>query len=139
MRFNDTDTYNFEIAAAAAGTVSKYRTLDKKFRFKGWTWMYESTEANADNKVDFVIDYTTDGTNFTTLYSNGNPQGLLNTSAPLVGNINTGSGVTDGGAGVVQTPTEAEVAAGAVLRVTVVTAGTGTIPAIQVDVNGLKH
>lgn len=133
-RDNDITRIPARAAAASAGTTQTYsQTLNRPAIFQGWAWTYESTEANADNTLDFAIAYTTDGTNFTTLFANANPNGLLNTSDPLVSNVNKGDAGSSGGAATSVTPTEARIPAGAVIRTTIVTAGTGTIPAVSVD------
>ena len=135
-RFNSKKVYDFRAAAATAATSTQYKTVEQTFLFTDYQWMYETTEANADNTLDWVVDYTVDGTNFISLVTNANAVGLLNTSAPLVGNINSGNAASAGVAGVVAAPTVVRVPAGAVIRVALTTAGTGTVPAIQFDVIG---
>lgn len=135
-RFNHNKVYTFRAAAAAAATDTQYKTVTGTFIFTGFEWMYESTEANADNTLDFVLDYTTDGTNYTALYTNANPMGLLNTGAPLVGFRDTADAASSGAAGTSVTPTVVRVPANAVLRCRLTTAGTGTIPAVQMDIIG---
>lgn len=135
-RSADISVFNFRAAAAAAGTATAYRTVPQTFVFSGFAWMYESAEANTDNTLDFVLDYTEDGTNYTALHTNANAVGLLDTAAPLVGQVNKGDAASGGGAAVAVTPTPARVPKGAVLRCRITTAGTGTIPAVQLDALG---
>ena len=135
-RFNNETVFRSLITAATAGAQSRYFAVTQTFYFQGFCWFYESTEANSDNTLDFVIDYTTDGTNFTTLHTNANAVGFLDTGAPLVVFENMGNAGSAGGAAVAVTPTGARVPAGATLRVTCTTAGTGTIKAMQFDVFG---
>ena len=135
-RFNSKKVYSVRAAAAAAATSTQYKTVEQTFLFTDYQWMYETTEANADNTLDWVVDYTVNGTDFISLVTNANAVGLLNTSAPLVGNINSGNAASAGTAGVVAAPTVVRVPAGAVIRVALTTAGTGTVPAIQFDVIG---
>lgn len=136
-RFNNKHTFEVSVAAAsAAAAAARYFPVDQPFLFTDYSWMYATTEANADNTLDFVADYTVDGTNFISLQTNANAVGLLNTSAPLVTNINAGNAASGGGAAVVAAPTVVRVPAGAVIRVILTTAGTGTIPAIQFNVVG---
>lgn len=135
-RFNSKKTFNFRAAAASAATATSYLPVAQTFLFTDFQWMYESTEANADNTLDFVLDYTTDGTNYTALYTNANPMGLLNTGAPLVGFTNYADAASSGATGVVVTPTVVRVPANAIIRCRLTTAGTGTIPAVQMNVIG---
>lgn len=137
--------WRLEIAAASAGTVTKYDLIDRAVNIKSIMWTYESTETNADNTVDYKLDYTTDGTNFTTVFDNINPNGLLETAAPLVNNVNKGNAASSGVAGADLTTTfQAEstvgstyrVPAGATLRFAVVTAGTGTVKAMDFVIVG---
>lgn len=125
-------------AAASAGTGTTYHPVGSRpFLFQGFAWLYETTEANADNTLDFVIDYTTDGGGaYTELFTNANAVGLADTSAVLTLNSNKGNAASGGGAAVAVTPTEARVPANAVIRVRLVTAGTGTVPAVQMLVEG---
>lgn len=142
----DRDLRHFRVtaAAASAGTTTTYFNVGPNaFLVKGFSWMYESTEANADNTLDFTIAYTVDGTNFTTVYANGNANGLLNTAAPLVPVTNYGDAASGGAAAIDLSAkfdptyyTTNRIPAAAVLRVVTVTAGTGTIPAYQFNVFG---
>ncbi len=135
-RLNNRITYDFRAAAASAGTATSYRAVNQAFYFTDFSWFYESTEANADNTLDFVIDYTEDGTNYTALYTNGNAMGLGDTGAALNLNENIADAASGGATGVSVTPTVVRVPKGAVLRCRLTTAGTGTVPAIQFDVIG---
>lgn len=137
-RLNNEHDFNFRLPAAAAGAVVGYAPVNQTFLFTDYSWFYESTEANADNALDWAIDYTTDGTNFTAILSNANAAGLLNTAAPLVLVTNSGNAASAGAAAVAATPTVVRVPAGAVMRATITTSGTGTIPAVQFSVTGQK-
>jgi len=133
-RDNDITRIPARAAAASAGTTQTYtQTLNRPAIFQGWAFTYESAEANTDNTLDFAIAYTTDGSNFTTLFANGNAVGLLDTGVPLVSQVNKGDAASGGAAATAVTPTEARIPAGATIRTTIVTAGTGTIPAVSVD------
>ena len=135
-RFNSKKVFTFRAAAASAATDTQYKTVEQTFLFTDFQWMYETTEANADNTLDFVLDYTVDGTNFTALYTNANPMGLLNTGAPLVGFTDYADAASSGTTGVAVVPTVVRIPANAVLRSRLTTAGTGTVPAIQMSVIG---
>lgn len=143
-RDNVVSQYFARTAAALAGTTYVWFPMPGKGTltaegpqaaiFIGWSWLYETTEANADNTLDFVIDYGAN-TTFTALFTNGNACGLLDTGAVLTPFINAGSAASGGGAAVDQTVTQTRVPLGTtatVVRCTFVTAGTGTIPAIQI-------
>lgn len=131
-RDNNIATLTARAAAASAGTTTVYvPTGSRPLLFNGFNWLYESSEANTDNTFDWAIAYATDGTTFTTLYANGNANGLLDSSAVLVQNVNKGDAASGGGAAIAVTPTQARIPANAVVRFTLVTAGTGTIPAVQ--------
>lgn len=134
-RSADIAIFNFQKPAAAAGTVTLWHIVPQTFIFTGFSWMYETTEANADNTFDFTIDSGTSAT-FTALHTNANAVGLLDSSAVLTPNTDKGNAAAGGGAAVAVTPTSARVAAGQVLRVVMVTAGTGTVPLIHLDVLG---
>lgn len=136
MRSADISIIHFEKAAAAAGTTTLYKIVPQTFMFTGWSWAYETTEANADNTFDFDISFGVSAS-FTALFTNGNPNGLLDTGAVLTPFTNMGNAVAGGGAAIAVTPTVARVAAGNVIRATMVTAGTGTVPLIHLDVIGL--
>lgn len=127
--------------AASAGAVTSYlATAQRPFMCHGYSWFYESAEANVDNELYFNIAYSTDGTNFTDVIdvANATAPGLLNTSAPLVVNDRRGNAASEGAAaaavdtdfGPVRIP------AGAVIRFTLTTEGTGTIPACNVQLDG---
>lgn len=111
-------------AAATAGTATTYKPSGSRpFIVKGVEWFYESTEANADNTFDFAVEYTTDGTNFTDIRTNGAALGLLDTAAVLDVAVH-GSELS------------VRIPANAVIRFTMVSAGTGTIPAINLCLSG---
>ena len=108
------------------------------FLFEGFVWGYETTEANSDNTIDFVITYDSaeDGTFATTLHTNANAIGLLDTAAVGEFVTNFGDAAIAGGAAVAVTPTRARVPAGQTIRVAITTAGTSTVPAIMFAVFG---
>lgn len=147
-RDSDYTSLNFSFAAATQGTVSKYRSISVPFLFEGWDFMYETTEANADNTVTVAIAFTIDGSNFTTLKAvNSNTAGLGDSGAALLPFRNPSNPASAGVAwGAESSPTDVRVPvtsatyataiAPATVRVTLITAGTGTIPAIQVNVYG---
>ena len=124
-------------AAASAATTYLYYPVPVPFRFEGFTWSYQTAEANTDNTLDFVIesDSAGDGTFATALFTNGNANGLLNSSAIGEWNTNFANAASGGGAAVAAVPTAARVVAGSI-RVTIVTAGTGTIPGINFGIIG---
>ena|SRR3990167_6332486 len=124
-------------AAASAATTYLYYPVPVPFRFEGYAWSYQTVEANADNTLDFVIEYDSanDGTFATALHTNANACGLLNSSAIGEWNVNFGNAASGGGAAVAAVPTAARVTAGSI-RVTVVTAGTGTVPGINFAIMG---
>lgn len=137
--------WRIEIAAATAGTVTKYDLIDRPVNIKTFMWTFESTETNADNTLDYKLDYTVDGTNFTTVFDNVNPLGLADTAAALVNNVNKANAASSGTAGVDLTSTfdsEATVGstyripAGATLRFATTTAGTGTLKAMDFVITG---
>lgn len=131
-------TYGGQSAAATAGTVYQYYPVPVVFEFEGFSWCYTTTEANADNTFDFVIEYDSagDGTFATALHTNANAVGLLDSAAVGQFLTNKGNAAAGGGAAVAVTPTKARIPAGASIRVTVIRAGTGTIPAINFAVHG---
>lgn len=132
-------------AAAAAGTTTGYHPLGgsgvlsaegpRAAMFVGFAWLYEATEANADNTIDPVIDYGLSAT-FVSLFTNANANGLLDTGAILTQFINKGNAVAAAGAAVDVAVTQTRIPIGTVgniIRITTVTAGTGTVPATQVS------
>lgn len=127
-----------QIAAASAGTLNLYFPMPVPFRFEGFAWGYQTAEANTDNTMDFVItsDSGLDAGWATTLFTNVNTNGLLDSMGVGVIETNTGNAAIAGGAAVAVTPTAARVAAGATIRVAITTAGTGTVPAINFHIIG---
>lgn len=135
--FSNPEVYEARKLAAAAGTLIVGEPVGNRPVFiKGWGWLYEAAEANADNTLDFAIEYTTDGVAYTTIFVNGNANGLLDTSAVLLANNLKGSAAAPGGAAVAQSFSPIRVPANATIRFTVVTAGTGTIPGVVVYAYG---
>ena len=151
-RAKDFQEFRFRTAAASAATDTQYLPVSdyvgtsvlaepaRAFLASGFSWMYESTEANADNTIDFVIDYTTDGSTYTTIHTNANTVGLLDTSAILTMNTMIGDAAIAAAAGVAIVRLSGSASAAlpnvrvpgeAVIRYRMTTAGTGTIPAIQ--------
>lgn len=126
-----------EQAAASAATTYLYYPIPVAFRWEGFSWSYQSAEANTDNTLDFVIeaDAASAGSWGTTLFTNGNPNGLLDTSAVGVERTNYGNAASSGATAIAVTPTVARVA-GTTIRVTVITAGSGTVPAINFSIIG---
>lgn len=152
-RDKDYFSTTFRTAAASAATATAYFPLSFSgpigaagngaktpavFLFKGAGWMYESAEANTDNAVRFVLDYTTDGSAFTTIFDSGstNTLGLLDSGAIIITRENfTSPGVA--GVAAATTMTETRVPNLATLRCRTITSGTSTIPAIQLQVYGV--
>lgn len=131
--------------AAAAGTIITYHPLGgngtlsaegpKAALFVGWSWMYEATESATDNTTDFVIEYGLSAT-FTSLFTNGNPNGFLDTGAILTQFINNGNAASSGGAGIDVAVTQTRIplnTVGNILRITTVNAGTTSVSATQVS------
>lgn len=126
-------TVEKQAAAAAAGTANLYYSVPVPIRFLGFSWGYQAAEAGTDNTLDFVITADTggDGGFATTLHTNANACGLLDSAAVGEMLTNFGDAAIAGGAAVAVDVTETRVAAGATIRVALTTAGTGTIPAIN--------
>lgn len=139
-RNNDIARFVAIAPSTTEGTVTAYvANGERAVLFTGWDWFYESAEDDTDNTVDFAIAYTTDGSTFVDLFVNADPIGLLDTCDPLVGQVDTGDPATSGGAAIAVTPTEARIPPHAVIRIEIVTAGSGgegNIPAIQVAASG---
>jgi len=134
-------TLRASTAAASAGTLYLYYAIPVPFRFEGFSWGYQTAEANTDNTLDFVIsrDQDKDGTFDATgdaMFTNGNANGLLDSMALGRMRTNFGNAASGGATGIAVTPTVTRVDAGETIRVTVVTAGTGTVPAINFDIHG---
>ena len=152
-RSKDFREFRFRTAAASAATDTQYLPISdyagtsvlaepaRAFLASGFSWMYESAEANTDNTIDFVIDYTTNGGGaYTTIHTNANTVGLLDTSAELTMNTMIGDAAIAAAAGVAIVRLSGSSSAAlpnvrvpgdAVLRYRMTTAGTGTVPAIQ--------
>jgi hypothetical protein len=127
-----------EIAAASAGTVAAFIPMPVPFWWEGWCWGYRTTEANADNTLDWALgsDGDDDGTyDNAVLYTNGNPNGLLDSTAVGRFEYNTGDAASGGGAAIAITPTAQRIGAFTV-RANLITAGTGTVPAIMFGIIG---
>lgn len=142
-RDNERDFYfEFTIPAAVAGAVTKYTMLERPVVLKSFDWAYDSTETNADNTIIGKIDYTLDGTNFTTVFDGTTTTtGLLDTSAPLVVNVNKWNSVVAAGPGVdggkfTNPASLLKIPAGAMVRIVVTTAGTGTIKLMYFALRG---
>lgn len=137
MQFSNPNVFTAKKAAATAGTATVYELVgDRPVSIKGFQWAYESTEANADNTLDFAIEYSTDGSAWTAIKVNGNPNGLLNTGAVLDVFDKMADAASGGGAAVAAAFTPVRVPANAIIRFTIITAGTGTIPAILLAAYG---
>lgn len=134
--------FTFNIPAASAGAVVKYDMLERGIVLKSFNWLYESTETNADNTIIGKVEYTLDGTNFIMVFDGTTrTTGLLDTSAPLTTNVNKWIPASNGGAGFdggkFTDPTLLlKIPAGATIRVTVTTAGTGTIKTMDFTLLG---
>ena len=129
------------IAAASAATVNMFYGLPARFKFVGFEWNYETTEANADNTIDFVItrDQDKDGTHDATgdtIHTNANTCGLLDSAAVGQFRFNRGNAASAAGAAVAVTPTAVDIDDGETIRVAMTTAGTGTVPAINFNIVG---
>jgi len=136
--FRGYDTIEKEKPAAAAGTVTVYHAVANPFFVHGYEWFYETAEANVDNTFDFAVEYTTDGSAFTVIKANDNPNGLLNTAAPLV-NLDRRADAASSGAAAAAAENFApiRVPGNAVIRFQLITAGTGTIPLIHLAIYGV--
>lgn len=144
-RDNQINVLTSRSAAAAAGTVVSYFPLGgngtlsaegpKAALFVGWSWMYEATESAADNTTDFVIEYGLSAT-FVALFTNGNPNGFLDTGAILTQFINNGNAASSGAAGIDVAVTQTRIplnTVGNIIRITSVNAGTTSVSATQVS------
>ena len=135
-------------AAASAATGNIYLPLvggdtanpsgsPQAFIFEGFAWLYLAAEANTDNTLDFVITHDGgDGTFGTTVHTNANAVGLLDSAAVGEVQINRGDAASGGAAAAAVTPTQLRIPVDRTIRVAVTTAGTGTIPAIKFGVYG---
>ena len=127
--------------AASAGTVTVFIPIPaahehQAFKCTGFFWLYETTEANADNTLDFNITHGAAGTG-TTVYTNVNPNGLLDTGAPSTCFTNRRNAASGGAAAAAAAdPGEIRIPAGDTIQMTIVTAGTGTVPAVQLGLHG---
>lgn len=129
--------------AASAGNVPQFRGIPAYrggtvggYQWRGWFWLYETAEANTDNTLDFVIDNGVSAT-FTALFTNGNANGLLDTGAILTPFTNMGNAASGGATAIAVTPTVTKLAVATTVRHNTTTAGTGTIPALQMGSYGV--
>lgn len=128
-------------AAAVAGTVNTFHPVPvsdehQAFLAEGFFWMYETAEANTDNTLDFDITFGAAGTG-TTIFTNVNPNGLLDTGAAATLFTNRRDAASSGAAAAAAAnPANVRVPGDNTIRIQIVTAGTGTIPAIQVGIYG---
>ena len=140
-RDHDITIIEKRFAAAAAGTVNQWASLPNvdsalAFLAEGFFWYYETAEANADNTMDFNITYGPVGTG-TTIFTNANPNGLLNTGALLALFTNRRDAASSGeAAAAASDPADVRIPVNTQLQFTLVTAGTGTIPAIVLGIYG---
>lgn len=142
-RDHDITRIESRFAAAAAGTVNQWQALPdpgaghaQAFLAEGFYWYYETTEANADNTMDFNITYGAAGTG-TTVFTNANANGLLDTGAVL--NVFTNrrdAAIAAGAAAAASDPADVRIPVGNQIQFTLVTAGTGTVPAIVLGIYG---
>lgn len=134
-RENDIHVPLHEFAAAAAGSVTKWRPIvNRPYQWRSFFWYYETAEPNADNTFKFGLDYGASAT-FTALVAvPTNAMGLLDTSAVLTINTGLDNSGSGGGAGTAPAAgiTRTRIAADQLLRCVATMAGTGTIPAINV-------
>ena len=127
--------------AASAATVVEFFPIPDQdehnaFLCQGFFWLYETTEANADNTVDFTSTFGAAGTG-TNIFVNANANGLLDTGAPSTVFTNRRDAASGGAAAAAAAnPANVRVPAGNAIQITIVTAGTGTIPAVQVGIYG---
>ena len=127
--------------AASAGTVTAFFPIPaadehNAFLCTGFLWLYETTEANADNTLDFTSTHGAAGTG-TNIFVNANPNGLLDTGAASTVFTNRRDAASSGAAAAAASnPDNVRVPAGDVIQIVMVTAGTGTIPAVQVGIYG---
>lgn len=143
-RENDIIPYISEFAAAAAATVNKWKPIQAyrastngAYQWRGFFWLYETTEANADNTLKLAVAQGVSAT-FTDIQALGtNAMGLLDTGAILTPFTNISGAASGGAAGAAVTPTVTRVAVAQSLRHQTVTAGTGTVPALQVGSYGV--
>ena len=138
-RDSDIVVLSAQSPAASAATTYVYFPVPAVFRWVGFGWSYQTAEANTDNTLDFVLaaDSEFDGTfDGTTLHTNANAFGLLDSAAIGETMINYGDAASGGGAAVAVTPTEARLAQGATIRAALTTAGSSTVPAINFHVFG---
>lgn len=143
-RENDIVPFISEFAAASAATVNKWKPIPQyrastngAYQWRGFFWLYETTEANADNTLKLAVAQGVSAT-FTDIQALGtNAMGLLDTGAILTPFTNINGAASGGAAGAAVTPTVTRVAVAQALRHQGVTAGTGTVPALQVGSYGV--
>lgn len=130
--------FEFKRAATAGTTVTYHSVPNRPFIVHGYSWFYEATEGNADNTIDFAIDWTLDGTTFTgdvlggVIKANGNANGLADTGT-LLTVFDRRADAASGGAAALATDTDfgpVRVPANAVIRGSVVTAGTSAVAVV---------
>ena len=156
-RTKDYQEFEYSFAAASAETETLYKVVSdhagtsvladsaSAFMAEGFAWTWFGSEGNTDNTIDCTIPYATDGSNFTTVHSNGNTVGLADTNAALIVNTMTGDAAIAGGAAVAVVRLSGSTSAAlpnvrvpgdSILRVALVKGGTSTIPAVRFVVYG---
>lgn len=142
-RNNERSVLVFDSPAAAAGTSAVYHAgVDRPFLVKGFSWFWVGAEGNADNTIDFSIDYEDGSGSFSSsVFTNGNAFGLADTGVALKTFDKMGSAATAGGAAQDVSSSfgisnNLRVPAGRTMRVNVTRAGTGTIPRVVFTVYG---
>lgn len=127
----------FNLASGAAQTADLYHIIPTVFLFEGWAFAYDAAEGGTNDTVTVKIDYTTDGSVFTSLKAvNSNTAGLLDSGAPLVVFRNPGNPASAGVAwGAETNPANVRIPANATIRCEFVTAGTSP-PAMRVLIYG---
>lgn len=143
-RDSDISRLVFDVPTGAAGSKLDQQSLgDRPFLVKGFAWSYYTSEANSDNTFDFALSWAPVGTNsFTTFFDNGNAIGLGDTGPPgatfdKMANPASGGGAAVSVASLFSSANQlTRIPASSTVRLTGTTAGTGTIPRIQVVVYG---
>lgn len=133
----DHDIFVFENRVpAVAATVIAYFGIPAAadegpaaFVAEGFYWLYEVTEGGTDNTVDFNVTHGAAGTG-TTVYTNVNPNGMLDTGAPSTLFTNRRDAASSGAAAAAAAdPGPIRVVSGNVIQSTLVTAGTAAVAA----------
>jgi hypothetical protein len=146
-RSSDISVIETNVAAAAAGTVNTFHVIPdtytagngsaRAFVVTDFFWKYDTTEANADNTFDYDVTYGAVGTGTDILTEPTNPIGLLDTGAPATAFVNRGgTGAAGAAADAAAAITAVRVPVGNVIRVQIVRAGTGTVPAMTLGLVG---